>query len=135
MTSWSPEFFQTIMGPFLNNTGWFGAIYNYALPLYFMMATLSLAFVMGYGMISRDLAGAAADLGRTLIGIGIGWVILINAPDIGNDIYNTFLQIAGTVGGVPVTAFSPDGLMVWGAQIIGTMIEAVGFGTWLIHPF
>jgi P-type conjugative transfer protein TrbL len=134
MTSWSPEFFQTIKGPFVNNTGWFGSIYNYALPLYFMMATISLAFVMGYGMISRDLAGVAADLGRTLIGIGVGWVILINAPDIGNDIYNTFLLIAGSVGGVPTAALSPDGLMVWGAQMIDTMTSAVGFGTWLMHP-
>jgi type IV secretion system protein TrbL len=134
MTSWSPEFFQTIMGPFVNNTGWFGSIYDFALPLYFMMATISLAFVMGYGMISRDAAGTAADLGRTLIGIGFGWVILNNADIIGNAIYNTFLQIAGSVGGVPAAALSPDGLMVWGAGMVGTMTEAVGFGTWLMHP-
>jgi type IV secretion system protein TrbL len=134
MTSWSPEFFQTIMGPFVNNPGWFGAIYNYALPLYFMMAAVSLGFVVGYGVVTHDMAGMAADLGHTVIGIGVGWVILNNADIIGNAIYNTFVQIAGAVGGLPASALTPDGLMVYGAEMIGTMFSAVGFGTWLLHP-
>jgi type IV secretion system protein TrbL len=76
----------------------------------------------------------AADLGHSLIGIGVGWVILNNADIIGNAIYNTFIQIAGAVGGLPASALTPDGLMVYGAEIIGTMFSAVGFGTWLLHP-
>jgi type IV secretion system protein TrbL len=64
----------------------------------------------------------------------VGWAILNNAPDIGNDIYNTFLLIEGSVGGVPSAALSPDGLMLWGAAMIGTMFSAVGFATWFMHP-
>jgi P-type conjugative transfer protein TrbL len=122
------------MAPFVANADWFGLIYAYALPLYFMMATISLAYVTGYGVVTHDTAGMAADLGHSLIGIGVGWGILNSASIIGNDIYNTFLQIAVSVGGLPASTLTPDGLMVYGAEMIGTMLAATSLRTWLLHP-
>jgi type IV secretion system protein TrbL len=133
MSSWSPEFFQQIMGPFVNNPGWAGAIYTYAIAFYFMCATLTLAWIAASGVLARDLHGMIAALGHALVAIGVGWVVLNNANVIGNDIYNTFVQIAGTVGGLPASAISPDGLMVFGVSIANTMFSSVGLGTWLIH--
>jgi len=121
------------MGPFVAATGWAGSIFNFALPLYFMIATGSLAYAVIGNLIARDAAGLASDLGRTIIGIGVGYEVLINAVIIGNALFNTFTTIAIAASGFPAAAVSPDGLMTTGAVMVATLMSAVGWGTWLIH--
>lgn len=134
MGTWNPEFFQTIMGPFVANSQWFGNIFTFAGPIYWMMATIALGWVLLSGFINRDAAGCAADLGFTIMGLGAGWVLFQNAAPWAFDLYNTLSVLGTEVGGLPLSALAPDGLMVIGYQIASTIWNAVGFMTWLHEP-
>jgi P-type conjugative transfer protein TrbL len=135
MATWSPEFFQTIISPFLNaSLGWIGSIFDLASPIFWMMATVTLGWVLISGLINRDVAGMASELGMSLIAIGTAWVIFQNAARIGFAFYNTFVLLGGQVSGIPADELSPDGVMVYGAEIFTAMESAVGFGTWFLHP-
>src|SRR5271156_466176 len=118
MPGWSPEFFQTIAAAFVNSSlGWTGTIFDLATPVFWMMATITLGWVLVAGFINRDAAGMASELGMSLVAIGTGWVIFQNASRIGFALYNTFLLFGGQASGTPADALSPDGVMVYGAEI------------------
>jgi P-type conjugative transfer protein TrbL len=134
MGTWSPEFFQSVLTPFVSNFGWVSTIFNLAGPIYWMLATIALGWVLLEGFVNRDAAGCASNFAITIIGIGTAWVLFTNASVVGFAIYNTLVQLATGVSGVPQSAASPDGLMVFGYQIAQVLWTAVGFGTWFIHP-
>jgi P-type conjugative transfer protein TrbL len=135
MPGWSPEFFQTIAAAFVNSSlGWTNTIFDLATPVFWMMATITLGWVLVSGFIGRDVAGMASELGMSLVLIGSGWVMFQNAGRIGFALYNTFYTFGGSVAGIPASELSPDGVMLFGAEMFTSMESALGFGTWFLHP-
>lgn len=134
MPTWSPTFFAQLMAPFIGaSTGWAAILMPFALAFYGMGSTLTLAWIIGAGVMSRDLHGMMSDLGVALVTIGVGLVVLVNAVTIGGAFYTSIIQIAGVTGALPAAAISPDGLMALGLTLSTTIFDAVGFGTWLMH--
>ncbi len=131
-----PQLLQNVLTPFATGTSqWIGPILALGTPIFWMLSTIELMCVFAFMVVNHDLPGMTEDLVRSLISIGVAYILFINAADwMRNGVIGTLTEWGGLVSGFPVDTLSPDGILKEGWTLAHTIFTAVGFGTALRTP-
>jgi len=130
----NPTFFSQVIGPFTAQAAtWTAPILALGTPIFWMLSTLELCIVFALMVVNHDIPGMVDDLMRSVIGIGVGYVIFENAAAWGHDLSLTITSIGAQVAGFGST-LSPDGIMAYGYTMASTLWASVSLGTFLLQP-
>jgi P-type conjugative transfer protein TrbL len=131
-----PTLLQNALTPIANAVGqWQASIFALGYPIFWMMAFIELAICCAFMIINRDLPGFLDDLTRSVIGIGVGYILFENAADwMRNGVIATIAEWGGTLSGLPVASLSPDGVLASGWTLASTLLSAMAHGHWLTMP-
>jgi P-type conjugative transfer protein TrbL len=131
-----PNLLQNALTPIASAVGqWQTAIFALGYPIFWMLAFIELGVVFALMIINRDLPGMIDDLVRSVIGIGVGYILLQNAADwMRNGVIATIAEWGGMLSGMSVTSLSPDGILGAGWGLASTLLSAMAHGHWLTMP-
>lgn len=131
-----PALLGNALTPIANAVGqWQTAIFALGYPIFWMLAVIELGIVAAMMIINRDLPGFIDDLVRSVVGIGVAYILFENAADwMRNGVIATIIEWGGMVGGISPTSMSPDGILSAGWGLASTLLSAMAHGHWLTMP-
>src|SRR5580658_304178 len=128
-----PNLLQNVLTPIANSVAqWQAAIFALGHPIFWMLAFIELAVVFALMIINRDLPGMIDDLVRSVVGIGVAYILFENATDwMRNGVIATIAEWGGQVSGMSVASLSPDGVLAEGWTLARMLLSAMAHGHWL----
>lgn len=131
-----PNLLQNALTPIANAAGqWQNAIFALGYPIFWMLAFIELGIVAALMIINRDLPGFLDDLVRSVVGIGVGYILFQNGSDwMRNGVIATIAEWGSTLSGLPMASLSPDGILTSGWTLASTLLKAMALGHWLTMP-
>jgi P-type conjugative transfer protein TrbL len=131
-----PALLGNALTPIANAVGqWQTVIFALGYPIFWMLAVIELGIVAAMMIINRDLPGFIDDLVRSVVGIGVAYVLFENAADwMRNGVIATIAEWGGQVSGISVTSLSPDGVLAQGWTLASMLLSAMAHGHWLTMP-
>ncbi len=131
-----PQLLGNALTPIASAVGhWQSAIFALGTPLFWMLAFIELGICTAFMIIDRDLPGFIDDLTRSVIGIGVGYILFQHAADwMRNGVIATIGYWGGLVGGIDPDSMSPDAILASGWGLASTLLQAMAHGHWLTMP-
>jgi P-type conjugative transfer protein TrbL len=131
-----PNLLQNALTPIADAVSqWQNAIFALGYPIFWMLAFIELGVVFAFIIINRDLPGMIDDLVRSVVGIGVAYILFENATDwMRNGVIATIAEWGGQVSGMSVASLSPDGVLAEGWTLARMLLSAMAHGHWLTMP-